>query len=81
MNQRTSQARSSSCFCSTTLYVMQKEMMIYVLIVQRQSKNMQKDFFAVIGLSWSLDPKRSGTERTMANQMDLGMETAEKNAA
>ena len=32
---------------------------------------MQKDFLEVIGLSWGLDPKRSGTELTMANLMDL----------
>ena len=30
VNQRTSQAGSSSCQCSTTLYGMQKEMMNYV---------------------------------------------------
>ena len=34
---------------------------------------MQKDFLAVIGLSWSLDLKRSGTELAIANQMDLGI--------
>ena len=37
-------------------------------------KSMQKDFLAVIGLSWCPDPKRCGTELAMANQMDLGNE-------
>ena len=36
LNQSTSQARSSSCQCSTTLYGMQKEKMNYVQIIQRQ---------------------------------------------
>ena len=40
--------------------VCKREMMNCVLIIQRYLKNMQKDFFAVIGLSWGLDPKRSG---------------------
>ena len=53
-------------------------MMNYVSIIQRQLKSMQKDFFAVIGLSWELDLKRSGTELTMANQMDLGIERRRK---
>ena len=35
---------------------------------------MQKYFLAVIGLSCGLDLKRSGTELTIANQMDLGNE-------
>ena len=51
VNQRTSQAGSSSCQCLTTLYGMQKEMMNYVSIIQRQLKGMQKDSLAVIGLS------------------------------
>ena len=39
---------------------------------------MLKDFLAVTGLSWDLDLKRSGTERTMANQMDLAPEWRRK---
>ena len=74
VNPRTSQAGSSSCQCSTTLYMMQKEMMNYVTMLQRQSKNMLEDFLAVIGLSWGLDPKRGGTELTVANHMALGIE-------
>ena len=39
---------------------------------------MQKDFLEVIGLSWCLDLKRSGTELAMASQMDLGFERRRK---
>ena len=78
VNQRTSQAGSSSCQCSATLYGMQKEMMKCVSIIQRQLKSMQKDFFAVICLPCGLDLKRSGTELTMANQMALGIELRRK---
>ena len=35
---------------------------------------MLKDSLAVIGLFWGLDLKRSGSELTIANQMDLGIE-------
>ena len=51
VNQRTSQAGSSSCQCLTTLYWMQKEIVNCVWIVQRQLKSMQKDFLTVISLS------------------------------
>ena len=47
-------------------------------IIQRQFESMQKDFLAVTGLSWGLDLKRSGTELTMANQVDLGIEQRRK---
>ena len=39
---------------------------------------MLKDSHAVIGLFWGLDLKRSGTELTIANQMDLGNELQKK---
>ena len=74
MNQRTSQAGSSSYQCLTTLYGIQKEMRNDVKIMQRQLKSMLKDSLAVIGLSKGLDLRRSGTELTIANQMDLGTE-------
>ena len=51
VNQRTSQAGSSSCQCLTTFYGMQKAMMNYVLIIQRQLKSMLIDSLPVIGLS------------------------------
>ena len=50
MNQRTSQAGSSSCQCLTTLYGMQKDMMNYVKRIQRQLNSMLADSLAVIGL-------------------------------
>ena len=39
---------------------------------------MQKDSLAVVGLFWGLDLKRSGTELTIANKMDLGIELRRK---
>ena len=39
---------------------------------------MLKDSLAVTGLSQGLDLKRSGTELTIANQMDLGIELQRK---
>ena len=47
-------------------------------MIQRQLKSVQKDFLAVIGLSWGLNLKRSGMELTMANLMDLGTERRRK---
>ena len=78
VNQRASQAGSSSCQYLTTLYGMQQEMMNCLWIIQRQLKSMLKDSLAVIGLSWGLELKRSGTELTIANQMDLGTELQRK---
>ena len=51
VNQRTSQAGSSSCQCLTTLCGMQKAMMKYVTTMQRQSNSMFVDSLAVIGLT------------------------------
>ena len=53
---------------------MQKEMKNYVKIIQKELKNNLEDFQAVIGLSWCLDPNRSGREFTTAYHMDLGIE-------
>ena len=50
---------------------MQKEMMKYVKTIQRQLNSMLVDSLADIGLSQGLDLKRSGTELTITNQMDL----------
>ena len=44
----------------------------------KQLSSMLKDSFAVIGLSQSLDLTRSGTELTIANQMNLGTELQRK---
>ena len=60
---------------STTLYGMQKEMMNYVSLIQRQLKSMQ---IPITGLSLGLDLKRSGRELTMTSQMDLGIERRRK---
>ena len=45
---------------------------------KRQLKSMLKYSLAVIGLSKGLDLKRSATELTIANQMDLGIELQRK---
>ena len=57
----------------STLYGMQKEMKNYVKIIQKEFKNTLEDFLAVIDLSLDLVQKRSGTPRTTANQMDVGI--------
>ena len=72
VNHRT----SHSCQCSTTLYGMQKGN--DELCVNDSKTNKEYAVFAVIGLSWGLDPKRSGAELTMENQMDLGIELPRK---
>ena len=74
VNLNTSTTGSSSCQCTMTLCGMQKEMMNYVKTIQRQLNSMLVDSFAVIGLSWGIDLKRSGAELTIKNQMDLGTE-------
>ena len=47
-------------------------------IIQKELKISLEDFLAVIGLSLDLVQKRSGTEFTIANQMDLGTELQRK---
>ena len=74
--QRTSKTGSCSCQCLPTMFGMQKEMK--TKIIQKELKNTLEDFLAVIGLSWGLDQKSSGTELTMAYQMDLGLERRRK---
>ena len=44
----------------------------------KTNENYARRFLSVIGLSWSLDLKRSGTELTIANHMDLGTELQRK---
>ena len=48
--------------------------MKYVKTSQRQLNSMLVESLADIGLSQGLDLKRSGTELTTTNQMDLGTE-------
>ena len=52
--------------------------MKYVKTIHRQLSSMIVDSPAVIGLSWSLDQKKSGTEPTLTNQIDLGIELHRK---
>ena len=40
---------------------------------KKELKDTLQDFFAVVGLSWDLAQKRSGTPRTRANQTDAGI--------
>ena len=49
-------------------------MMKYVKTIQRQLNSTLVDSLADIGLSQGLDLKRSGTELTITNQVDLGTE-------
>ena len=46
--------------------------------IHRQLRIMLVNSFAVIGLSWGPDLKRSGTERTPTNQTDPGIEWQKK---
>ena len=45
----------------------------YVKIIQKEMKNTLEDFLAVIGFSWGLELKRSGTPHAIANQTDVGV--------
>ena len=64
MSLRTSKEGSSSCQCTTTLNGKQKETKNNVNTIHRQLRNMLVNSLAVTGLSWSLDQKRSGAEKT-----------------
>ena len=46
--------------------------------IHRQLRIMLANSLAVIGLSWGLDQKKSGTELTLTNQMDHGIEWQKK---
>ena len=50
---------------------MREEMKDYANIIHKVLEKTLEDILAVIGLSWGLDQKRSGTELTMAYQVDL----------
>ena len=71
--QRTSQAGSSSCQCSTTLYGMRKEMKNCVEINSKRVEGYARIFLAVIGLSLGLVQQRSGTPHTIANPTGHGI--------
>ena len=76
MNLSTSQTRSSSCQCTTTLNGEQKETRKDVNTIHRQLQIM----LAVIGLSWGLDQKRRGTELTLTNPADHGINHLQSNS-
>ena len=79
VDQRTSQAGSSSCQCFfSTLCGRCKRKWWNTWKQFRQFFSMLVESLAVIGLSLVLDLKRSGTEVTIANQMDLGTELQRK---
>ena len=52
----------------------ESEMKNYVNIFRKVLESTLVNFLAVIGLSWVLDLRRSGTELTMAYQVDIGHE-------
>ena len=71
--QPISKTGTSSCQCSTTLMNgMQEEMKNYAKSFRKVLQNTLDNFLAVIGLSWGLDPRKSGAELTMAYQVDIG---------
>ena len=57
---------------------MQKETNNNVNTIHRQLLNMLANSLAVIGLSWGLDHKKNGAERTLTNQMDPGDRMAQE---
>ena len=78
MNLRISKTGSSSCQCTMTLYGKQKETKSNVNTIHRI---MPANCLAVIGLSWGLDQKKSGTEPTLTNQMGSWDRMAEEMVA
>ena len=62
VNLSTSKTRSCSCQCTTTSNGEQKETIKDVNTIHRQLRNMLVNPSAVIGLAWSLEQKRNGTE-------------------
>ena len=69
MNKRNSQAGSSSCQCSTTLYGEQTEKNRNVLRIQIKFRSTLAGFFVVVFHSWDLDQKRNGT-KTCSDKLD-----------
>ena len=57
---------------------MQKETKNNVNKIHKQLRNMLANSLAVIGLSWRLDQKKNGTEPTLTNQMDPGIDGPNK---
>ena len=78
MNRGTSKTGSSSCQSTTTFDGKKKETKKDVNTIHRVLRNMLGNSFAVIGLSWGLDQKKSGAPPTLTNQMDHGIEWQRK---
>ena len=71
MNQRTSQAGSSSCQCSTDI-VWDAEGNDELCVNKSKTIEEQKDFLAVIGLSWG--PGSEGSWNRTAEKMLQNLE-------
>ena len=78
MNLSTSKTGSSSCQFTTTLNGKHNKTKNNVNISHRQLRIMLANSLAVIGLSWTMDQKKSGTEPTLTNQMDHEIEWQKK---
>ena len=78
VNRSTSKAGSCSCQCTTTLYGTQWETKNNVYTIHRQLRITLANSLAVIGLYWDLDQKKSGSEPTLTNQTDHGIEWLKK---
>ena len=76
--QRISKTGSSSCQFSTTLNGKQEEMSNYATIIRKVLQNTLDNFLVVIGLTWGLDQRKSGTELTMAYQVKIGRKQQRK---
>ena len=76
--QRISKTGSSSCQCSTTLNGKQEEVKNDAKIIRKVLQNTLDNFLAVFGLSWGLNPRKSGTELRMAYQVDIGRKQRRK---
>ena len=77
MIRSTSKTGSSSCQFTTTLNGEQEEIQKYVNTIHRRLRVTLENTLAVIGLSWGLYQKRSGTELTLTDLTDHGIQSAE----
>ena len=76
--RKDSKTGSSSCQFTTTLNEEQKETRNIVNTNHRQLRIMLASSLAVVGLSWGLEQKKSGTELALTKQMDHGIEWQKK---
>ena len=78
MNRSTSKAGSSSCWCVNDIEWKAKGQKEQCEYNEKKLRIMLANSLAVIGLSWSVDEKKCGTEPTLTNQMDPGIEWQKK---